>query len=54
MISLTKDSIILKKLHQDKVNIEQFFERLEAMEPDPDQPTLAEISQMIKESRQIK
>ena len=29
MISLTEDSIILKKVHQDKVNLEQFFERLE-------------------------
>jgi len=34
MISLTEDSIILKKVHQDKVNLEQFFERLEAMEPE--------------------
>jgi hypothetical protein len=54
MISLTEDSIILKKVHQDTVNLEQFFERLETMEPDPDQPTLAEISQMIKEARQIR
>ncbi|MDB9419169.1 hypothetical protein [Microcystis aeruginosa] len=54
MISLTEDSIILKKVHQDKVNLEQFFERLEAMEPDPNQPTLAEISQMIEEARQIR
>ncbi|MFM7788071.1 MAG: hypothetical protein ACKO90_07880 [Microcystis panniformis] len=54
MISLTEDSIILKKVHQDKVNLEQFFERLETMETDPNQPTLAEISQMIKEARQIR
>lgn len=54
MISLTEDSITLKKIHQDTVNLEQFFGRLETMEPDPDQPTLAEISQMIKEARQIR
>ena len=54
LISLTENSINLKKVHEDKVNLEQFFQRLETMEPDPHQPTLAEISQMVKEARQTR
>ena len=51
LISMTEDSITLKKVHEDKINLEQFFKRLETMEPDPHQLTLAEISQMVKEAR---
>ena len=51
MISFSEDSIILHKVSQDNVNLEQFFERLEAAEPDANQPSLAEISQMVKETR---
>lgn len=54
IISLTEESITFKKVHEDKVNLEQFFQRLETMEPDPHQPTLAEISQMVKEARQTR
>jgi hypothetical protein len=54
MISVTEDSITLKKVHKDKVDLEQFFQRLEATEPDPHQPSLSEISQMVKEARQTR
>lgn len=54
LISMTEDSITLKKIQEDKVDLEQFFQRLETMEPDPHQPTLAEISQMVKEARQTR
>ena len=54
MISFTENSIILHKVSQDNVNLEQFFERLEEAEPDANQPSLAEISQMVKENRQKK
>jgi hypothetical protein len=51
VVSLTEDAITLKKVQEDNVNLEDFFQRLETIEPDPHQPSLAEISKMVKEAR---
>ena len=51
IISLTENSIILNKVAKDTIDLELFFKRLEEAEPDPNQPSLAEISQMVKEAR---
>ena len=54
LISLTEDSITLKKSQKPEVDLNEFFRNLEQMEPDPNQPTLQEISEMVKEARKKK
>ncbi len=51
-ISLTEESIILAKKSTPTVNVDEFLEELENLEPDSEQPTLQEISEVVKEVRQ--
>ena len=51
-ISLTEESIILEKKTNLTVNIDKFLQESENLETDPEQPTLQEISEVVKEVRQ--
>ncbi len=49
-ISLTEKESLLQK--KPKLNLDQFLAKLDQLEPDPDQPSLEEISEIVKEVRQ--
>lgn len=51
-ISLTEESIILQKKSTSTVNLDKFLEELNNLESDTEQPTLQEISEVVKEVRQ--
>ncbi|OIP70628.1 MAG: hypothetical protein AUK43_08650 [Oscillatoriales cyanobacterium CG2_30_40_61] len=51
-ISVTDREIILKKKSNITVDLDCFLQELDQLEPDPDQPTLEEISAIVKEVRQ--
>ncbi len=51
-ISLTEESIILEKKINSTVNIDEFLQESENLKTDPEQPTLQEISEVVKEVRQ--
>ncbi|GBE95566.1 hypothetical protein [Nostoc cycadae] len=51
-VSVTEDEIVLKKITQPNVNLDKFLQDLEDLEPDPNQPTLEEISEIVKDVRQ--
>lgn len=51
-ISLTEESIVLEKKSISKVNIDEFLQEAENLEIDNHQPTLEEISEVVKEVRQ--
>ena len=46
----TADTILLQKITQ-PISFDTLFERIEALGPDPDQPTEAEICQIVKRVR---
>lgn len=46
----TDDTIVLKKITQ-PISFDTLFERIEALGPDPDQPTEAEICEIVKTIR---
>jgi len=49
-VSVTEDSIVLKKIQQ-PLDLNEWFRRIEELGFDPNQPTLQEISDMVKEVR---
>ena len=49
-ISVTEDSIVLKKI-QKPLDLNEWFRRIDELGSDPNQPTLEEISEMVKEVR---
>ncbi len=49
-VSVTEDSIVLKKIQQ-PLTWAELSRRIEELGPDPNQPTLQEISEMVKEVR---
>lgn len=51
-ISITDEEIILKKQSNITVDLDLFLQELDQLEPDPEQPTLEEISAIVKEVRQ--
>ncbi|CAD5939313.1 hypothetical protein PCC9214_01814 [Planktothrix tepida] len=51
-ISITDQEIILKKQSNVTVDLDSFLQELDQLEPDPEQPTLEEISAIVKEVRQ--
>ena len=51
-ISLTEESIILEKKINSTVNIDEFLQESENLKTDPEQPTLQEISEVVKEVRE--
>lgn len=50
-ISVTEKSIILEKKSHLNVDLDQFLQELDQLEPDPDQPSLEEISEIVREVR---
>ncbi|MEA5565050.1 AbrB/MazE/SpoVT family DNA-binding domain-containing protein [Anabaena sp. UHCC 0399] len=51
-IIIQGNSIVLEKITQSNVNLDDFLKELETLESDPNQPTMEEISQIVKEVRQ--
>ncbi len=56
ILSLTHEErqLLEQKIHtqeQAKVNLDQFFQELDDAAPDPNQPTLQEISELVKDVR---
>lgn len=51
-ISVTEKTIIFEKKSHVKVDLDQFLQELDQLEPEPDQPSLEEISEIVKEVRQ--
>lgn len=47
---MTQDSIMLKKLSY-TLDLNEWFRRIEELGSDPNQPTIQEITQMVKEVR---
>ena len=55
-LSLEEQALLVEKVQQlrskaSQPELQRFFEGLDALAPDPDQPTLDEISQEVKEVR---
>ena len=50
-ISVTENEIKLTKT-QKKLRLDELFQRIDESEPDPNQPSLEEISEIVKEVRQ--
>lgn len=51
-ILVTDQEIILKKQSNVTVDLDLFLQELDQLEPDPEQPTLEEISEIVKKVRQ--
>lgn len=51
LVSRTKDEIRIRKAPRSKVDLNEFFRRLNEAPLDPNQPSLEEISEMVKEVR---
>ena len=51
-IIIKENIILLEKISQPPVDLDEFLQELEELEPDPNQPTLQEISEIVKEVRQ--
>ena len=49
-VSLRDDEIVLKKIKK-RLTLDELYRRIDALEPDPNQPTLEEISQIVKQAR---
>jgi hypothetical protein len=50
-ISVTNNEIIFKKIPKKVLTWEELSQRIEASGEDPDQPSLQEISQIVKDVR---
>ncbi|WP_414517671.1 hypothetical protein [Nostoc sp. PCC 9305] len=51
-VILKENCILLEKITQQNVDLDDFLQSLEQLEPDPNQPTLEEISELVKDVRQ--
>jgi hypothetical protein len=51
-LMVTETEIVFRKIAELKPDLDNFLKELEELEPDPNQPTLEEISQIVKEVRQ--
>ncbi|MEH1912615.1 MAG: hypothetical protein V7L05_33420 [Nostoc sp.] len=51
-IILKENCIVLEKITQQNIDLDDFLQSLEQLEPDPNQPTLEEISEIVKDVRQ--
>lgn len=51
-ISVTDREIILKKKSNITVDLDLFLQELDQLKPDPKQPSLEEINEIVKEVRQ--
>ena len=50
-VLMTEGEIVLRKIEKPLVDLDDFFNSLEQMEPDPNQLSLQEISDVVKEMR---
>ncbi|NJP08926.1 MAG: hypothetical protein HC866_05100 [Leptolyngbyaceae cyanobacterium RU_5_1] len=50
-VSMTEDSIVLEKVQKTEINLDDWFRRIEEVGSDPEQPTLHELADMVKEIR---
>ncbi|MDF5720340.1 MAG: hypothetical protein PUP91_07635 [Rhizonema sp. PD37] len=50
-VSLNEDEIVFKKIRE-PITLKDLRQRVDELGPDPNQPTLEEISQIVKEVRQ--
>ncbi|MCC5662926.1 hypothetical protein LC653_02985 [Nostoc sp. CHAB 5784] len=51
-VILKENCIVLEKITQQNVDLDDFLQSIEQLEPDPNQPTLEEISEIVKDVRQ--
>jgi hypothetical protein len=51
-VILKENCIVLEKITHQNVDLDYFLQSLEQLEPDPNQPTLEEISEIVKDVRQ--
>ncbi|MCP2727202.1 hypothetical protein [Limnofasciculus baicalensis] len=51
-ISVTEGAIIFEKITKPRIDLDKFLQEIDELEPDPEQPTLQEISEIVKEVRQ--
>ncbi|MCC5629835.1 hypothetical protein LC613_18020 [Nostoc sphaeroides CHAB 2801] len=51
-VTIKGNCIVLEKITQQNVDLDDFLQSLEQLEPDPNQPTLEEISEIVKDVRQ--
>ena len=51
-ISFTEETITINKTPKAKIDLDEFLAELDQLEPDPEQPISAEISEIVKEVRQ--
>ncbi|MFN6558630.1 MAG: hypothetical protein RMY28_002340 [Nostoc sp. ChiSLP01] len=52
LATITDEEIVLKKISKPSVDLDEFLEKMDALEPDPNQPSLEEIHEIVKEVRQ--
>lgn len=50
-VIVTENSIVLKKITNQDVDLDEFLQSLDELAPDPNQPTLQEISDIVKDVR---
>ncbi|MBH8555854.1 hypothetical protein I8751_26610 [Nostocaceae cyanobacterium CENA357] len=48
---IKKNCIVLEKITHPNIDLHEFLQRLDELEPDPNQPTLEEISEIVKDVR---
>ncbi len=50
-VSVTEETIVFTKVSP-PANLDEFFQDLRSLEPDPSQPSLQEIADLVREARQ--
>jgi hypothetical protein len=50
-VIIKANSIVLEKITRTSVDLDEFLQSLEKLEPDPNQPSLEEISEIVKDVR---
>ncbi|MCC5599685.1 hypothetical protein [Nostoc favosum] len=50
-VTIKINCIVLEKITHPNVDLDEFLQGLEDLEPDPNQPTLEEISEIVKDVR---
>ena len=51
-IVVTEASIVFEKIIKPNIDLDKFLQEIDELEPDTEQPTLQEISEIVKEVRQ--
>ncbi len=48
---INKNCIVLEKITHQNIDLDEFLQRLDELETDPNQPTLEEINEIVKDVR---